>query len=145
MPGLLLVPGAEHHGCVSALQVPYFPPLQSAEQFTPALCSELIRAAAGFTQQQQQQQGQPIRQAAEGLAVHSIKQWVMSAEVAEEYAAWGNRLLLAGDAAHRWGGRMAGRQPEAGRVGGEQAPTVELGAAAGFGRHSSCDVKHPVC
>jgi 2-polyprenyl-6-methoxyphenol hydroxylase-like FAD-dependent oxidoreductase len=36
-----------------------------------------------------------------GLQVHSIKDWVMSAEVADEYAAWGNRLLLAGDAAHR--------------------------------------------
>jgi 2-polyprenyl-6-methoxyphenol hydroxylase-like FAD-dependent oxidoreductase len=35
------------------------------------------------------------------LQVHSIKDWVMSAEVADEYAAWGNRLLLAGDAAHR--------------------------------------------
>lgn len=97
---------------VRVLQVPYFPPLQSAAQFTPKLCSELIQAAAGFPPQQQQHAGAPqppgsaaaaaAGQGAGGLQVHSIKQWVMSAEVAEEYGAWGNRLLLAGDAAHRW-------------------------------------------
>lgn len=111
------------------MQVPYFPPLQSAAQFTPELCSQLIQAAAGFTQQQQHNQqtgtSYPSGLTAAGAAaaatgpgasgpqVHSIKQWVMSAEVAEEYGAWGNRLLLAGDAAHRWvnmrGGRLMGR------------------------------------
>jgi hypothetical protein len=96
-------------GC---LQVPYFPPLQSPSQFTPELCQDLIVAAAGFTQQQQQQQQQQVSAGAPavgaggvgadgGLQVHTVKNWIMSAEVAEEYAAWGNRLLLAGDAAHR--------------------------------------------
>jgi 2-polyprenyl-6-methoxyphenol hydroxylase-like FAD-dependent oxidoreductase len=43
----------------------------------------------------------PVCQPLQQQQVHSIKDWVMSAEVADEYAAWGNRLLLAGDAAHR--------------------------------------------
>lgn len=91
------------------MQVPYFPPLQAPAQFTPELCAELIQAAAGFSEQQQQQASSDAGAAAAadgggggGLQVHSIKDWVMSAEVADEYAAWGNRLLLAGDAAHRW-------------------------------------------
>lgn len=88
------------------VQVPYFPPLQSPAQFTPELCRDIIQAAAGFTQQQQQQQASsgvhgPVSTAADACQVHSIKPWVMSSEVADEYAAWGNRLLLAGDAAHR--------------------------------------------
>lgn len=95
---------------VCTLQVPYFPPLQAPAQFTPELCAELIHAAAGFSQQQQQQTSSVTRAGTAaaaggggggGLQVHSIKDWVMSAEVADEYAAWGNRLLLAGDAAHR--------------------------------------------
>lgn len=88
------------------VQVPYFPPLQSPAQFTPELCRDIIQAAAGFTQQQQQQQASsgvhgPVSTAGDACQVHSIKPWVMSAEVADEYTAWGNRLLLAGDAAHR--------------------------------------------
>lgn len=93
---------------VGCLQVPYFPPLQSPSQLTPELCQELIQAAAGFTTQQQQQvsAGAPTVgaggvSAGGGLQVHTVKNWIMSAEVAEEYAAWGDRLLLAGDAAHR--------------------------------------------
>lgn len=88
------------------MQVPYFPPLQSPAQFTPSVCQQLIEAAAGFSQQQQQQvrvhAPQASQEAGGGPAVHSVKTWVMSAEVAEEYADWGDRLLLAGDAAHRW-------------------------------------------
>lgn len=87
-------------------QVPYFPPLQSPAQFTPELCLDIIQAAAGFTQQQQQQASSglhgPVSTAGDVCQVHSIKPWVMSAEVADDYAAWGNRLLLAGDAAHRF-------------------------------------------
>jgi hypothetical protein len=30
-----------------------------------------------------------------------VRNWVMSAEVADAFAAWDNRVLLAGDAAHR--------------------------------------------
>lgn len=92
------------------VQVPYFPPLQSPAQFTPELCRDIIQAAAGFTQQQQQQARSgvhgPVSTAGDACQVHSIKPWVMSAEVADEYAAWSNRLLLAGDAAHRCAASM---------------------------------------
>lgn len=36
------------------------------------------------------------------LDVIDIKPWVMHAEVAEKFLCWGNRIILAGDAAHRF-------------------------------------------
>lgn len=50
------------------LQLPFFPPLQRAEEFTEEVCRALIRSAAGQA---------PLPD----LAVHSIRPWTMSAEV----------------------------------------------------------------
>lgn len=78
-------------------QVPYYPPLQSPSDFTPEVCKQLIADAAGWPLQQLQQASaqQP------GLHIHSVKSWVMSALVAEDYSSWHGRILLVGDAAHR--------------------------------------------
>jgi hypothetical protein len=87
-------------------QVPYYPPLQSPADFTPAVCRQLIADAAGWPLAQLQQQPAAAGSAAGGqggLQLHSVKSWVMSAVVAEDYCAWGGRVMLAGDAAHRWG------------------------------------------
>lgn len=82
-----------------AVQVPYFPPLQSLADFTPDACRQLIAAASGWSLQQLQQ---PERGSDAGaLQLHSVKSWVMSAQVAEEYTGWDDRVLLLGDAAHR--------------------------------------------
>jgi 2-polyprenyl-6-methoxyphenol hydroxylase-like FAD-dependent oxidoreductase len=83
-------------------QVPYYPPLQSPADFTPEVCRQLIADAAGWPLAQLQQ---PAAAAAgpgqAGFQLHSVKSWVMSAVVAEDYCAWGGRVMLAGDAAHR--------------------------------------------
>lgn len=65
-------------------QVPYFPPLQSPKDFTPEICADIVRKAAG--------------DAALPLHVKTVRPWAMSADVAEQYRS-GN-ILLAGDAAH---------------------------------------------
>jgi 2-polyprenyl-6-methoxyphenol hydroxylase-like FAD-dependent oxidoreductase len=65
-------------------QVPYFPPLQAAEEFTPDACAALVRAAAG-------RPGLALR-------VRQVRPWTMGAGVAAGYG--GGRVLLAGDAAH---------------------------------------------
>ncbi|WIA08637.1 hypothetical protein OEZ85_008065 [Tetradesmus obliquus] len=88
-------------------QVPYYPPLQSPADFTPEVCRQLIADAAGWSLAQLQQ---PAAAAAAGAAgpgqhgfqLHSVKSWAMSAVVAEDYCAWGSRVMLAGDAAHRF-------------------------------------------
>ena len=61
------------HSCSAAgefvAQVPYFPPLQGIDDFTPAKCREVLDAAAGA----------PVRDA----AVHQVRPWTMHAQVAE--------------------------------------------------------------
>ena len=70
------------------MQVPYFPPLQRAADYTPAECTRLVRASLG------------VHDPAFPVHVRSVRSWTMSAEVAESYSR--GRVLLAGDAAHRF-------------------------------------------
>lgn len=65
-------------------QIPYFPPLQTPEDFNKETCAAIVRRAAGNGSLQ--------------LEVKTIKPWSMSAETAETYRC--GRVLLAGDAAH---------------------------------------------
>ncbi|MEW5298358.1 MAG: hypothetical protein WDW36_001490 [Sanguina aurantia] len=67
-------------------QVPFFPPLQSVSDFSPAVCIELIEAAAG--------------QALGDVSLRQVRPWLMSAEVADRFR--DARVLLMGDAAHRF-------------------------------------------
>eukprot|EP00878_Enallax_costatus_P037940 GHUV01043048.1.p2 GENE.GHUV01043048.1~~GHUV01043048.1.p2 ORF type:complete len:127 (+),score=45.64 GHUV01043048.1:781-1161(+) len=104
--------------CVHSLQVPYYPPLQSPADFTPEFCKQVIAAAAGWPLQQLLQ-NQAVSSSAvgsghtnssnnsssstsSGFQLCSVKNWVMSTLVADEYAAWGNRVILVGDSAHRY-------------------------------------------
>eukprot|EP00879_Flechtneria_rotunda_P014527 GHRR01015181.1.p1 GENE.GHRR01015181.1~~GHRR01015181.1.p1 ORF type:complete len:482 (+),score=184.32 GHRR01015181.1:329-1774(+) len=86
------------------MQVPYFPPLQSAHDFTPERCQQLIAAAAGQSLHDRQQHLAAVRGTSGpgALQLHSVKTWVMSAEVAESFAACDNHAMLLGDAAHRF-------------------------------------------
>ncbi|KAG9144608.1 hypothetical protein Leryth_010821 [Lithospermum erythrorhizon] len=70
------------------LQVPYYPPQQMLKDFTSEMCERLISKLVG-------------RELAD-IHVMDVKPWVMHAEVAEEFLSYGNRVILAGDAAHRF-------------------------------------------
>ncbi|GKA48676.1 aromatic-ring hydroxylase-like protein [Tanacetum coccineum] len=70
------------------LQMPFYPPQQKFEDFTSETCRSLIFKLVG-------------REMAD-INVVDIKPWVMHAEVAEKYLACDNRIILAGDAAHRF-------------------------------------------
>ncbi|XP_027334839.1 uncharacterized protein LOC113849265 isoform X2 [Abrus precatorius] len=70
------------------LQIPFYPPQQTLEDFSPKACEKLISKLVG-------------REFGD-VDVIDIKQWVMHAEVAERFICCGNRILLAGDAAHRF-------------------------------------------
>ncbi|KAI3516043.1 hypothetical protein L1887_14952 [Cichorium endivia] len=70
------------------LQTPFYPPQQNFEDFTSETCKRLIFKLVG-------------REVAD-INVVDIKPWVMHAEVADKYLACGARVILAGDAAHRF-------------------------------------------
>lgn len=70
------------------LQVPFYPPQQKLEDFNPKMCEKLIFKLTG--------------REVEDLAVLDIKPWVMHAEVADKFLSCNNRIILAGDAAHRF-------------------------------------------
>ncbi|KAL2955096.1 hypothetical protein AAZX31_18G008700 [Glycine max] len=70
------------------LQIPFYPPQQTIEDFSPKACEKLISKLVG------QEFGD--------ADVIDIKPWVMHAEVAENFICSGNRILLAGDAAHQF-------------------------------------------
>ncbi|KAL7241199.1 hypothetical protein ACSBR2_006763 [Camellia fascicularis] len=70
------------------LQIPFYPPQQKLEDFTSEICESLIFKLVG--------------QALADVDVIDIKPWVMHAEVAEKYMSCDNRIILAGDAAHRF-------------------------------------------
>ncbi|KAK4402675.1 putative polyketide hydroxylase [Sesamum angolense] len=70
------------------LQVPFYPPQQKFEDFNPGMCEQLIFKLVG-------------RELAD-INVLDVKPWVMHAEVAETFLAGNNRIILAGDAAHRF-------------------------------------------
>ncbi|CAJ2657033.1 unnamed protein product [Trifolium pratense] len=70
------------------LQIPFYPPQQTIEDFSPKACEKLISKLVG-------------REFGD-VDVIDIKPWIMHAEVAERFVCCGNRIILAGDAAHRF-------------------------------------------
>nr|XP_043639282.1 2,4-dichlorophenol 6-monooxygenase [Erigeron canadensis] len=70
------------------LQMPFYPPQHKFEDFTSETCKRLIFKLVG-------------RELAD-INVLDVKPWVMHAEVAEKFLACDNRVILAGDAAHRF-------------------------------------------
>ncbi|XP_022966729.1 uncharacterized protein LOC111466353 isoform X1 [Cucurbita maxima] len=70
------------------LQVPFYPPQQNIEDFCPKMCEEIIFNLVGLNLCD--------------VDVQDVKPWIMHAEVAEKFIACQNRVLLAGDAAHRF-------------------------------------------
>uniref|UniRef100_A0A5B7BW30 FAD-binding domain-containing protein n=1 Tax=Davidia involucrata TaxID=16924 RepID=A0A5B7BW30_DAVIN len=70
------------------LQIPFYPPQQKLEDFNSEMCERLIFKLVG-------------RELAD-IDVIDIKPWVMHAEVAEKFMSHDNRIILAGDAAHRF-------------------------------------------
>ncbi|KAI5063988.1 hypothetical protein GOP47_0020658 [Adiantum capillus-veneris] len=70
------------------VQVPFYPPQQIFEGFTLDACRTLICDLIGTT-------GMDID-------IKAVKPWVMHAQVAESYFSTHQRIILAGDAAHRF-------------------------------------------
>ncbi|CAK9162014.1 unnamed protein product [Ilex paraguariensis] len=70
------------------LQVPFYPPQQKLEDFSYKMCERLIIKLVG--------------QELADIDVIDIKPWVMHAEVSERFVSCDNRIILAGDAAHRF-------------------------------------------
>jgi hypothetical protein len=58
------------------LQVPFFPPLQSSDSFTPDVCRQLLAEAIGSTDGTREL-------LMDDLDIHSIRPWTMHAEVAQ--------------------------------------------------------------
>ncbi|KAL4282278.1 hypothetical protein GQ457_03G009140 [Hibiscus cannabinus] len=70
------------------LQIPFYPPQQNLEDFSPEICKKLILKMVG--------------QELSDIDVIDIKPWVMHAEVAERFVCGNNQIMLCGDAAHRF-------------------------------------------
>ncbi|XP_010519667.1 PREDICTED: uncharacterized protein LOC104799053 isoform X2 [Tarenaya hassleriana] len=70
------------------LQIPYYPPQQTLSDFSPEICKMLIFKLVG--------------QELADCNVVDVKPWVMHAEVAEKFICCENRVILVGDAAHRF-------------------------------------------
>lgn len=70
------------------LQIPFYPPQQMFEDFSAKVCEQIIVKLVGW---------EPA-----DVQVLDIKPWAMHAEVAETYISCNNRVVLAGDAAHRF-------------------------------------------
>ncbi|KDO81996.1 hypothetical protein CISIN_1g0050561mg, partial [Citrus sinensis] len=70
------------------LQVPFYPPQQNLEDFSPEICEKLIFKLVGWE--------------LSDIDVIDIKPWVMHAEVAEKFLCCYNQIILAGDACHRF-------------------------------------------
>ncbi|MCE3215455.1 hypothetical protein HAX54_002444 [Datura stramonium] len=68
--------------------VPFYPPQQKLEDFSSEMCKRLIFKLVGLE--------------LADVNVMDIKPWVMHAEVAEKFLSCNNRIILAGDAAHRF-------------------------------------------
>lgn len=58
------------------VQVPFFPPLQSATDFTVDVCRQLLAAAIDPNQTER-------GSLAADLTIHSVRPWTMHAEVAQ--------------------------------------------------------------
>ncbi|KAK1575944.1 hypothetical protein Q3G72_009648 [Acer saccharum] len=70
------------------LQLPFFPPQQNLEDFSSEICKKLIIKL--------------VRRELSNVDLIDVKPWVMHAEVAEKYVCCDSRIILAGDAAHRF-------------------------------------------
>ncbi|CAD6210922.1 unnamed protein product [Miscanthus lutarioriparius] len=70
------------------LQVPFYPPQQMFEDFSAKVCEQIIVKLVGW--------------GPADVHVLDIKPWAMHAEVAEKYICCNNRVILSGDAAHRF-------------------------------------------
>jgi 2-polyprenyl-6-methoxyphenol hydroxylase-like FAD-dependent oxidoreductase len=70
------------------LHTPFFPPQQHITDYTYEVCKKIICDIAG-------------REFLD-VDVKNIKPWVMNAQVAEKYLSDDNRIILVGDAAHRF-------------------------------------------
>ncbi|XP_015161171.1 putative polyketide hydroxylase, partial [Solanum tuberosum] len=70
------------------LQVPFYPPQHKLEDFSSEMCKRLMFKLAGLE--------------LKDVNVMDIKPWVMHLEVAEKFLSCNNRIILAGDAAHRF-------------------------------------------
>ncbi|XP_048233112.1 2,4-dichlorophenol 6-monooxygenase isoform X2 [Ricinus communis] len=70
------------------LQVPFYPPQQDINDFSAEICRKLILKLVG--------------QELSDIDVTEVKPWVMHAEVAEKFVSCNSRVILAGDAAHRF-------------------------------------------
>ncbi|XVF85191.1 hypothetical protein PTKIN_Ptkin17bG0098600 [Pterospermum kingtungense] len=70
------------------LQIPFYPPQQNLEDFSPEICKKLIFKLVG-------------RELSD-IDVIDIKPWVMHAEVADKFVCGNNQIILCGDAAHRF-------------------------------------------
>lgn len=64
-------------------QLPYFPPLQSVDDFSPARCVALLQAAAG------------VAPGSLSMNIHSVRTWTMHAQVAARFkVGWGQPTVL---------------------------------------------------
>lgn len=70
------------------VQVPFYPPQQSSEDFTIEACKHVIFSLAGLD--------------LTDLEIKTVRQWAMHAQVAERYVSDHRHIILAGDAAHRF-------------------------------------------
>lgn len=84
--GVLVAHDLKHGEFV--LQVPFYPPQQMFEDFSKKVCEQIIVKLVGW---------EPA-----DIQVLDIKPWAMHAEVAEKYVGCNNRVILVGDAAHRF-------------------------------------------
>ncbi|TVU36153.1 hypothetical protein EJB05_18070 [Eragrostis curvula] len=84
--GVLVAHDLEHGEFV--LQIPFYPPQQMFEDFSSKVCEQIIVNLVGW---------EPA-----DVQVLDIKPWAMHAEVAEKYIGCNNRVILVGDAAHRF-------------------------------------------
>ena len=71
------------------VQIPYFPPAQTADDFAnPALIERLVRAVVGEAAELQD------------LEICEVRPWTMAAGVSPKWVSNQGRVILAGDAAH---------------------------------------------
>ncbi|XWS63821.1 hypothetical protein CRYUN_Cryun06bG0134900 [Craigia yunnanensis] len=70
------------------LQIPFYPPQQKLEDFSPEICKKLIFKLVG-------------RELSD-IDLIDVKPWVMHAEVAERFVCDNNQIILCRDAAHRF-------------------------------------------
>lgn len=70
------------------VQVPFYPPQQCYEDFTDKVCKHIVFDLAG--------------RHLTDIEIKTVKHWNMHAQVAEHYVSESRRLILSGDAAHRF-------------------------------------------